>query len=246
MANTEGPPSRHSERRVICCGGGCCDAARMLLPGVAKTTGGAGGRWHAAREGAINERTADGSGCRRCELWTAGVKQQQQRPVSCCGGGRCGAARMLLPGVAKTTGGAGGQWYTVCEGANGQCPAILHAPLSHPAILRMPGLVVLAALESRLAYLLLLGGFVDAAPVRAHEGGVQTGVNVFQVATVLLTVLLVIWIMEHQAGNNRRKRGNRQGVQRGMSRTYAKKVQSTSNACWKERRGCYKTETRRT
>ena len=79
---------------------------------------------------------------------------------------------------------------------------------------------MLAALESRLAYLLLLGGFVDAAPVRVHEGGVQTGVNVFQVATVLLTVLLVIWIMEHQAGNKRKR-----GGQRGMSRTYAKKVQ---------------------
>eukprot|EP00966_Prymnesium_polylepis_P002944 67167-Prymnesium_polylepis.1 len=71
----------------------------MPPPGVAKTTGEAGGRWHAASEGATNDaHTADGSGCRCCESRTAGAEQQQQRPVACCGCGRCDAARMSPPG----------------------------------------------------------------------------------------------------------------------------------------------------
>eukprot|EP00966_Prymnesium_polylepis_P181180 4196644-Prymnesium_polylepis.1 len=103
---------------------------------------------------------------------------------------------MSLSGVAETTGGGGEQWHAAREGAADQRSATLHNPLPHPATLQMPGLVVLAALESRLVYLLLLWGLVDAAPVRAHEGSVQTGFNMYQVTTVLLTVLLVIWMME--------------------------------------------------
>eukprot|EP00966_Prymnesium_polylepis_P218227 5051047-Prymnesium_polylepis.1 len=60
----------------------------MLLSGVAKTTGGAGGQRHAASEGATDTRTADDSGRCRCESRTARAEQQQQRPVSCCGCGR--------------------------------------------------------------------------------------------------------------------------------------------------------------
>eukprot|EP00966_Prymnesium_polylepis_P098365 2278001-Prymnesium_polylepis.1 len=70
----------------------------MPPPGVAKTTGGAGARWHTVREGANGTRTVDDRGGHRCELWTAGAKQQQQRPVPCCGGGCCDAARMSPPG----------------------------------------------------------------------------------------------------------------------------------------------------
>eukprot|EP00966_Prymnesium_polylepis_P074198 1721947-Prymnesium_polylepis.1 len=52
-------------------------------------------------------------------MWAAGTKRQQQRPVSRCGGGCRDAAGVLSPGVAKTTGGAGGRRRAACEGANG-------------------------------------------------------------------------------------------------------------------------------
>eukprot|EP00966_Prymnesium_polylepis_P159069 3676269-Prymnesium_polylepis.1 len=54
----------------------------MPPPGVVETTGGGGGQWNAARDGATNARTADDSGCHRCESRTARPEQQQQRPVS--------------------------------------------------------------------------------------------------------------------------------------------------------------------
>eukprot|EP00966_Prymnesium_polylepis_P196554 4554767-Prymnesium_polylepis.1 len=59
----------------------------MPPPGVVETTGGGGGQWHAACEDATNARTADDSGCHRCESRTAEAEQQQQRLVSRCGGG---------------------------------------------------------------------------------------------------------------------------------------------------------------
>eukprot|EP00966_Prymnesium_polylepis_P125786 2908365-Prymnesium_polylepis.1 len=42
---------------VFRCGDFCCGAACVFSPGVEKTTGGAGGQRHAAREGANGTRT---------------------------------------------------------------------------------------------------------------------------------------------------------------------------------------------
>eukprot|EP00966_Prymnesium_polylepis_P228213 5281682-Prymnesium_polylepis.1 len=51
----------------------------MLPPGVEKTTGGAGGERHAAREGANGTRTADDCGDRRGEARVANTEGPPSR-----------------------------------------------------------------------------------------------------------------------------------------------------------------------
>eukprot|EP00966_Prymnesium_polylepis_P225289 5210972-Prymnesium_polylepis.1 len=89
----------------------------MPPSGVAKTTGGGGGWWRVAWDEAASARTADGSGGRCRESRVAGAEGQQWPYVSCCGGGCCGVACMLPPGVAETTGVGGGWWKATREGA---------------------------------------------------------------------------------------------------------------------------------